>query len=80
MKEYYVEKIRELTTLRTNLYTAIIILSGGIVSLVFADSNLILRIVLVALGVHFDIVFLGNLVTTHKDINATLEELKNGCK
>ena len=80
MKEYYVEKIRELTTLRTSLFTAIIILSGGMVGLFFTDANLILRCALFILGLHFDIVFLSNMISTHNDIRTTLEELKNGCK
>ncbi|MBO6087554.1 hypothetical protein J6P92_04310 [bacterium] len=80
MKEYYVEKIRELTTLRTSLFTAIIILTGGMVGLFFTDANLILRFALFILGLHFDVVFLNNMISTHNDIRKTLEELKNGCK
>lgn len=80
MKEYYVEKIRELTTLRTSLFTAIIILTGGMVGLFFTDANLILRFALFILGLYFDVVFLSNMISAHNNIRTTLEELKNGCK
>ena len=80
MKEYYIEKIRELTTLRTNHFTAIIILTGGIVGLFFMDNNVIFRILFFVFGVHFDMVFLSNMISTHNEIKKALEELKNECK
>ena len=80
MRDYYKEKIRNLITLRSNLFTCIIILIGGIVGLFLTNSNLSLIITLTVLGGYFVFTFLVNMVLIHKEINLTLEDLKNECK
>lgn len=80
MREYYKEKIKNLITLRSNLFTCIIILTGGLVGLCFTGASWIRIIPLIVLGAYFDFTFLQNMISTHKEIDLILEGLKNECK
>lgn len=78
MREYCKEKLKSLVALRTNLFTCVIVLTGGVVGLFFTDNKLTLIVPFVIIGLYFDFIFLQNMVSIHKEIGNTLEELKNG--
>jgi len=79
MKDYYIEKIRTLTTLRANLFTCVIVLTGGIVGLFFADVKMSIIIMFALIGGYIDMTFIVNMISIHNDINKTLEDLKYEC-
>lgn len=80
MREYYKEKIKNLIALRSSLFTCVIILTGGLVGLCFSDISWVKIIPLVILGAYFDFTFLQNMISTHREIDLILEDLKNECK
>ncbi len=77
---YLETKISNLTNLRTSLITAVIVLSGGIMSLIYFDIPFKYKIVSLLLGIYFDLLFIDNIISINKTINKTLEELKNESK
>ena len=74
MREYYKEKIKNLIALRNNLFTCIIVLTGGVVGLFFVDSMSIKLFPFIAIGGYFDLVFLINLLSVNNDIEKYIEE------
>lgn len=79
MREYYKEKVKTYTELRSNLFTCIIVLTGGIVGLFFTQAQPSLVLAFAFIGGYFDFIFLQNMISVHKEICLTLEELKNEC-
>lgn len=76
MREYYKEKIKNLITLRNNLFTAIIVLTSGVMGLFFVNIPFWKAILFVFIGGYFDILFLKNLLSINNDIEKYVEELK----
>jgi len=80
MKDYYKEKIRTLTTLRNNLFACLIVIIGGTIGLFLTDINVAKAFLFILAGIYFGLKFLINLLSVNKEIDITLEELKNVCK
>lgn len=76
MSEYYKEKIKNLIALRTNLFTVVIVLTGGVISLVFMDIPFMQILPLALIGIYYDFVFLKNIFSINNTIDSTLEELR----
>lgn len=76
MEVYLVEKLKHLISLRSNLITVVIVLTGGVFSMLFVSIPPVIFYLLLVLGGYFDILFLLNLVNTHQDINKTLQILE----
>lgn len=79
MRDYYKEKIDTLTTLRANLFTCVIVLTGGIVGLFFSNVKITTLVIFALIGGYIDMTFIVNMISIHNDINKTLEDLKNEC-
>jgi len=76
MENYLKESIKELIALRASLFNVVIVLTGGLLSLLLLDAvPWILRIFAV-IGVYFDITFLKNIVNITEDIRNKTKELK----
>ena len=77
MKEYYQEKIRTLTAYRSNLFTCLIVLTGGVCGIFFLDVTLQKICIFLIIGLYFGINFLINIFQINKQIDNSLGELKN---
>lgn len=76
MREYCIEKIKNLVALRNNLFTSVIVLTSGVVGLFFIDQPYAKLFPFIAIGAYFDFVFLVNLLSINDKIDKVLEELK----
>lgn len=76
MREYYKERVKNLVALRNNLFTAVIVLTSGVMGLFFINIPFWKFILFVAIGGYFDILFLKNLLSINNDIEQYVEELK----
>ena len=76
MREYCIEKIKNLVALRNNLFTSVIVLTSGVVGLVFIDQPYAKLFPFIAIGAYFDFVFFMNLLSVNKDIDKYIEEIK----
>ena len=76
MKEYYQEKIKNMIALRTNLFTTVIILTGGVLGLFFIEIPLSKLVLFLIIGVYFDFIFLSNLISIDRNITRIVEELR----
>lgn len=78
MEEVYLkEKLRNLISLRTNLFAVLIVLTGGLFGLFFTSLTTIKFYVLLAIGIYFGWVFLTNLLSINKQIEELIERLKD---
>lgn len=77
MTDYYKEKAKNLIALRSNLFTSVIVLTGGIAGLFFTNSQLIKVLIFGIIGAYFDIIFLLNIMSVNKEIDLMLEEIKH---
>ncbi len=75
MREYYKEKIKNLVSLRTSLFTIAMVLTGGIVGLLFMDIPLVKILPLAVIGVYYDFVFISNIFSINNKIDILLEGL-----
>ena len=76
MREYCIEKIKNLVALRNNLFTSVIVLTSGVVGLFFIDQPYAKLFTFIAIGAYFDFVFFMNLLSVNKDIDKYIEEIK----
>ena len=76
MREYCIEKIKNLVALRNNLFTSVIVLTSGVVGLFFINQPFIKLGPFMLIGGYFDFVFLVNLLSINDKIDKVLEELK----
>lgn len=76
MSEYHKEKVKSLVALRNNLFTAVIVLTSGVMGLFFVNIPFWKVILFVSIGGYFDILFLKNLLSINNDIEKYVEELK----
>lgn len=76
MKEYCKEKVKNLAALRSNLFTCVIVLTGGLFSLFFMGLPFVRVLPLAVVGGYFDFIFLLNLLSINNEIDIILEELK----
>lgn len=72
MIENIKEQNKNLINLRTSLINIIIILTGGILGLGYAEK---LNIILIIIGIYFDLMFLMNVLTINKKINDNIRKL-----
>lgn len=76
MREYYKEKIKNLIALRNNLFTSVIVLTGGVAGLFFVNQPSTKLLPFILIGVYFDLVFLLNLLSVNADIDKFIERVK----
>lgn len=76
MSRYYKEKIKNLIAFRTNLFTCLVVLTGGVFGLFIIDIPVYKIVPLALLGIYFGILFLKNLLSINNKILEYLEELK----
>ncbi len=76
MRDYYKEKIKNLVALRTNLFTCVIVLTGGVAGLFFVNESTLKVLPFILIGIYFDLVFLINLLSVSRDIDRYIEEIK----
>lgn len=75
MREYYKEKIKNLVALRTSLFTIAMVLTGGVVGLLFMDISPVKILPLAVIGVYYDFVFISNIFSINNKIDILLEGL-----
>lgn len=80
MNEYSKEKLNNLIQMRTNLFAVVIVLTGGLFSMLFMNISIVKIILLMSIGTYFDFIFISNLLSTNQKIEKCLEELRNECK
>lgn len=77
MEDKDIEEIRELTALRTNYFSMIMLISGGVATLLISNDSTALRaIFLILLGLYFDYVFAMKFITTDEKIKNILRKGK----
>lgn len=76
MREYYKEKIKNLIALRNNLFTCVIVLTGGVTGLFFVNHPSSVLLPFILIGIYFDLIFLLNLLSVNTDINKFIERIK----
>lgn len=65
--------INNLINLRTNLITIIIVLTGGLVGLIFSEIKLITALFLAIPGIYFDALFIMNVINVNNLINKKIK-------
>ncbi len=66
-------KVKNLMNLRTSLIAVVTVLTGGLISFIFTDTNIIFKTFIIISGVYFDIFFIVNMINTNNKINKLLE-------
>ncbi|MCD7779291.1 MAG: hypothetical protein LUH05_01305 [Candidatus Gastranaerophilales bacterium] len=66
-------KVKNLMNLRTSLIAVVTVLTGGLISFIFTDTNIIFKTFIIISGVYFDILFVVNMINTNNKINKLLE-------
>ncbi len=69
------ESNKNLISLRTNIITVMIVLTSGVIGLLFIDISLIKFIILSCLGIYIDIVFLHNVICINNQIDSNIRRL-----
>ncbi len=67
--EYIKESNKNLISLRSNLMTVMVVLTGGITGLILSNISLCKFIILFSIGIYFDILFLCNVIEINEKIN-----------
>ena len=76
--EYLKEANKNLIALRTSIIAVIIVLTGGIAGLILSRSfSLTDIVVLLILGIYFDIVFLQNVLSLNDRISDNIRRMQN---
>lgn len=78
--EYLKETNKNLINLRASIIAVMVVLTSGLAGLLLIEINTIKLIILLFIGIYFDIVFLGNVFNINDKITTNLKELKNECK
>lgn len=76
MREYCKEKVRALVSYRTNLFTCLIVLTGGVFGMLFTNVSKVKILILGIIGAYFSVRFLLNIFSINEQIDRILEELK----
>lgn len=69
-------EVKQLTELRTNYFSMIMLISSGLAGLFFANLELSKMLILIFTGVFFDFVFIGKFLNTNDKINKAIKENK----
>ena len=77
MKDYYIEKLKNLINLRTNLITILVILIGGMYGLHLLNLSRFVYWISLIIGVFYIYFLMKTTLNTNDRINKILEELKN---
>lgn len=77
MKDYYIEKLKNLINLRTNLITILVILIGGVYGLHLLNLSRFAYWTSLIIGVFYILYFMKSILSTNDTIYNVLEELKN---
>lgn len=77
MKDYYIEKLKNLINLRTNLITILVILIGGVYGLHLLNLSRFAYWISLIIGVFYIYFLMKTTLNTNDRINKILEELKN---
>lgn len=78
--KYLEEDNKNLISLRTSLITNITLLTGGLVGIIIADINFILKVFLLIFGLYFEVLFINNMTVMNKRINQNIGAMKDECK
>ncbi len=74
------ESNKNLIALRTNLITAMIVLTSGIISLFLVELPIHKSVILFLIGLYFDALFLHNVICINNQIDNNIRRLPNDCK
>lgn len=77
MKDYYIEKLKNLINLRTNLITILVVLIGGVYGLHLLNLSKNVYWISLIIGVFYILFFMKSILSTNNTIYNVLEELKN---
>lgn len=66
MDSDFKESNKNLISLRTNLITIILVLTSGIMGLIYSDMQLYQKFFPLILGVYFDLLFISNVLHINK--------------
>ena len=72
MNEVDKERLKNLISLRSNLFTVVIVLTTGVLGLFFVKLSKIMVAFLFLTGIYFDFLFLSNLLKINEDIEELL--------
>ena len=72
MNEVDKERLKNLISLRSNLFTVVIVLTTGVLGLFFVKLSKIMVAFLFLTGIYFDFLFLSNLLKINQDIEELL--------
>ena len=72
MNEVDKEQLKNLISLRSNLFTVVIVLTTGVLGLFFVKLSKIIVAFLFLTGIYFDFLFLSNLLKINQDIDELL--------
>ena len=77
MKGFYIEKLKNLINLRTNLITILVVLIGGVYGLHLLNLSKSVYWISLIIGVFYIYFITKTTLNTNVRINKMLEELKN---
>lgn len=77
MKGFYIEKLKNLINLRTNLITILVVLIGGVYGLHLLNLSKSVYWISLIIGVFYIYFITKTTLNTNARINKMLEELKN---
>lgn len=77
MKGFYIEKLKNLINLRTNLITILVVLIGGVYGLHLLNLSKSVYWISLIIGVFYIYFIMKTTLNTNVRINKMLEELKN---
>lgn len=80
MKDYYIEKLKNLINLRTNLITILVILIGGVYGLHLLKLSKSVYWISLIIGVFYIYFIMKTTLNTNARINKILEEFKKCLK
>lgn len=80
MKDYYIEKLKNLINLRTNLITILVVLIGGVYGLHLLNLSKSVYWISLIIGVFYIYFIMKTTLNTNARINKILEEFKKCLK
>ncbi len=63
------ESNKNLISLRTNLITIILVLTSGIMGLIYSDIILLHKAIPLIFGIYFDVLFISNVIQINRILN-----------
>lgn len=77
MENYLKETLKDLINLRTSLMTIIVVITTGLLGLLFTSISFEKFITLLLIGIYFDSMFLMNVLNINKEIKETTGRFLN---